>query len=119
MITYTPETYHVPLGIVVDPTDPHPTPPDRSQVFRAADVVVHHISEQCHEADQKPTRRNPHLILGLILVDLGGPALYFPTLADLVEDWPQGGEFPTETAADNYYYDVRKWLMANGYGGTK
>lgn len=96
-------------------TDPQPTPPASTEQGKAADIIVAHIAEQCHQADESGRWRNPGLIHALITVDLGGPNLNPVRMAELVSMWPWGGEFPTEGARDDFEAEVRSYLRGHDY----
>jgi len=99
-----------------DATEPPPNPPEKWEIDRARDVVVHHIATQCHEADTTGNYRPMDLIRDLVSIDLGSQRLDPTGLYILIETWPLAGEFPTDDAADAYEYDTRQWLSDHGWG---
>jgi len=99
-----------------DATEPPPTVPAKHELDRAANVVFHHIAEQCHHADTTGNYRPMARIRDLVSLDLGSERLDPTGLYILIETWPLGGEFPTQDAADAYEHETRTWLMCHGWG---
>lgn len=121
MITYIDEKFHLDMPLKgFDFTEPQPTPPEAHELDAAAAVVVRHIAEECHRANEAVRHRNPHMVAALVTVDLDAKGLDTRGLFELVEDFPPKGEFPTWEARDNYEADIRGWLDDNtGNWGTR